>query len=81
MLDIKPENLQYTEFTKDMLRTMIDYFDVFADSEGVLGVEANELGVWVEEPTTKARKFIGKARYSQKDIENMQRAEEDRRKH
>lgn len=72
---------QYAEFTQDMLRTMIEYFDYFADVEGVLSVEVTELGVWVEEPTTKAKKFIGMARYSQRDIENMRRAQADKHKH
>lgn len=66
------------EFTKDMLETMIEYFHFFADSENVLIIEVNELGIWVEEPTTKAKKFIGKARYSQKDLENMRCAKDAR---
>jgi len=81
MLDFNKRTLLSAEFTKDMLKTMVEYFDFFADSEGVLSVEINALGIWVEEPTTKAKKFIGKARCSQRDIENMRRAEEDRCKH
>ncbi|WP_456386069.1 hypothetical protein [Profundibacter sp.] len=80
-LNFKNPPLQYAEFTQDMLRTMIEYFDFFADVEGVLSVEVNELGLWVEEPASKAKKFIGKARYSQKDIRNMRRAQGDRQKH
>ena len=80
-LNFKNITPQYAEFTQDMLRTMIEYFDYFADVEGVLSVEVTELGVWVEEPTTKAKKFIGKARYSQRDIENMRRAQADKHKH
>lgn len=59
-----------------MLQTMVEYFDFFSDFEGVLVVEVNSLGMWVEEPTTKAKKFIGKARYSPKDIEDIRRAED-----
>ena len=61
-----------------MLETMIEYFHFFADSKNVLSVEVNELGIWVEEPTTKTKKFIGKARYSQRDIEHMRRANDAR---
>lgn len=81
MLGFNKQTLLCAEFTKDMLQTVVEYFEFFADSEGVLSVEINALGIWIEEPTTKAKKFIGKARYSQRDIENMQRAEEGRRKH
>ena len=80
-LNFKNITPQYAEFTQDMLRTMIEYFDHFADVEGVLSVEVTELGVWVEEPTTKTKKFIGKARYSLRDIENMRRAQTDKHKH
>lgn len=79
-MSLEEHTLPHAEFTKDMLQTMVEYFDSFADVEGVLVVEVNSLGMWVEEPTSKAKKFIGKARYSQADIKNMRRAKEARRK-
>lgn len=80
MLDSKPQTIQYAEFTRDMLVTMIEYFCFFADAEDVLTIEVNDLGIWVEEPTTKAKKFIGKARHSPKDLANMRHAKDFRRK-
>lgn len=80
MSNFQKQALPNAEFTKDMLQTMVEYFDFFADGEGVLVVEVNGLGIWVEEPQSKAKKFIGKARYSSKDIENMRRTQDARRK-
>lgn len=79
-MNIKEQAPPNAEFTKGMLQTMVEYFDFFADGEGILLVEVNRLGVWIEEPHTRAKKFIGKARYSPKDLENMRRADRARRK-
>ncbi len=74
MFGSEKQTMQVAEFTKDMLTTMVEYFEFFADSEDVLTVEVNHLGIWVEEPSTKTKKYFGKARYSQRDKENIKQA-------
>lgn len=49
------------EFSKDMVETMLNYFDAYAD-EGVLTVEVREGGLWLPNPVTGGRQFLGLAK-------------------
>lgn len=49
------------EFSKDMVETMLTYFDAYADS-GVLTVEVREGGLWLPNPVTGGRQFLGLAK-------------------
>lgn len=78
---ISQPNPYFAEFSKDMLQTLIEFFDVFADEEHVIRVEINIMGIWLEEPQTKTKKFVGKARPSEEERERMRIASENRKKH
>lgn len=49
------------EFTRDMLETVLNFFDAFADEDGVVSIEAREGGLFIE-TTTGHQQFIGLAR-------------------
>lgn len=49
------------EFSRDMVETMLQYFDAYAD-EGVLTVEVREGGLWLPNPVTGGRQFLGLAK-------------------
>lgn len=49
------------EFSRDMVETMLHYFDAYAD-EGVLTVEVREGGLWLPNPITGGRQFLGLAK-------------------
>ena len=78
---ISQPNPYFAEFSKDMLQTLIEFFDVFADDDNVISVEINKLGIWLEEHRTKTKKFVGKARPSAEERERMRIASENRKNH
>lgn len=49
------------EFSRDMVQTMLEYFDAYAD-DGVLTVEIREGGLWLPNPATGGRQFLGLAK-------------------
>lgn len=49
------------EFSRDMVETMLHYFDTYAD-DGVLTVEVREGGLWLPNPVTGGRQFLGLAK-------------------
>lgn len=49
------------EFSRDMVETMLQYFDAYAD-DGVLTVEVREGGLWLPNPVTGGRQFLGLAK-------------------
>lgn len=49
------------EFSKDMVETMNEYFDQYAEN-GVLRIEITERGLWLPNPVTGGRQFLGLAR-------------------
>ncbi|MDP5306642.1 hypothetical protein [Paracoccus spongiarum] len=49
------------EFSRDMVETMLQYFDAYADG-GVLTVEVREGGLWLPNPVTGGRQFLGLAK-------------------
>ncbi|AUH66814.1 hypothetical protein FNJ84_19810 [Paracoccus sp. M683] len=53
--------LTEAEFTKDMVETMLEYFDQYA-VDGVLRVEVTNRGLWLPNPIVPGRQFLGLAR-------------------
>lgn len=60
-LACRKRKLADAEFSRDMVETMLEYFDAYAD-EGVLTVEIREGGLWLPNPTTGGRQFLGLAK-------------------
>jgi hypothetical protein len=81
MIDPEMPNTLVAEFTSDMLHTLVEYFDHFACDEGVISIEVNMMGIWLEDPNTKTKKFVGKARLSEQQKEKMRQAEICRKEH
>ncbi len=81
MLEHEKPNTLVAEFTSDMLDTLVEYFDYFACDDGVISLEVNMMGIWLEDPNTKAKKFVGKARLSERQKQKMQKVINYRNKH
>lgn len=59
----KNKKIADAEFSKDMVETILQYFETYADEEGVLTVEVREHGLWVPNPIPNLpSQFIGLAR-------------------
>lgn len=59
----KNKKLADAEFSKDMVETLLKYFEAYADDEGVLTVQVREHGLWVPNPVPGLPpQFIGLAR-------------------
>ena len=59
----KNKKIADAEFSKDMVETILQYFETYADEEGVLTVEVREHGLWVPNPIPGLpSQFIGLAR-------------------
>jgi hypothetical protein len=56
-----PKNPPVAEFSRDMVETMMTYFEAYAD-EGVLKVEVTSWGLWLPNKVTGGRQFLGLAR-------------------
>lgn|GEM_PF-6997433 len=50
------------EFTRDMVDTLHEYFDQYA-VDGVVTVEVSNRGLWLPNPVTHGRQFLGLARF------------------
>lgn len=60
---LKNKKLADAEFSKDMVETILQYFETYSDDEGVLTVEVREHGLWVPNPVPGLPpQFIGLAR-------------------
>lgn len=53
--------LATAEFSRDMVETMLTYFDAYAE-EGVLKVEVTAWGLWLPNKVTGGRQFLGLAK-------------------
>ncbi|WP_168217607.1 hypothetical protein [Paracoccus liaowanqingii] len=60
-MGIREPKLATAEFSRDMVETMLTYFDAYAD-EGVLKVEVTSWGLWLPNKTTGGRQFLGLAK-------------------
>lgn len=59
----KNKKLADAEFSKDMVETILQYFETYADDDGVLTVEVREHGLWLPHPIPGLPpQFIGLAR-------------------
>lgn len=58
----KQKKLGEAEFSKDMVETMLEYFDTYADAEGVLTVEIRDSGLWLPNGLTGSPQFLGLAK-------------------
>lgn len=58
---IREPRLATAEFSRDMVETMLTYFDAYAD-EGVLAVEVTSWGLWLPNKVTGGRQFLGLAK-------------------
>jgi len=59
----KNKKIADAEFSKDMVETILQYFETYADEDGVLTVEVREHGLWVPNPVSGLPpQFIGLAR-------------------
>ena len=58
---IREPRLATAEFSRDMVETMLTYFDAYAD-EGVLAVEVTNWGLWLPNKVTGGRQFLGLAK-------------------
>jgi hypothetical protein len=59
----KNKKLADAEFSRDMVETILQYFESYADDEGVLTVQVREHGLWVPNPVPGLPpQFIGLAR-------------------
>lgn len=61
-MKLKGQQLGVAEFTKDMVETLIEYFEVYADEEGVLSLEVREGGIFLPPLVGNHRQFLGLAR-------------------
>lgn len=50
------------EFSRDMVDTLQLYFETYA-VEGVVSVEVSDHGLWLPNPVTGGRQFLGLAHY------------------
>lgn len=60
-----PTHLARAEFTIDMVETLATYFNVYA-VDGVVAVEVTSHGLWLPNPHSKTRQFLGLARLPDK---------------
>lgn len=58
---IREPKLATAEFSRDMVETMLTYFDAYAQ-DGVLKVEVTDWGLWLPNTVTGGRQFLGLAR-------------------
>lgn len=61
-LQRKGAHLGTAEFTRDMVETLLEYFDTYADREGVITLEIHEGGIFLPPLFGGARQFLGLAR-------------------
>ncbi|MFN3276813.1 MULTISPECIES: hypothetical protein [Paracoccus] len=61
MKSIREPKLATAEFSRDMVETMLTYFDAYAQ-DGVLKVEVTDWGLWLPNKVTGGRQFLGLAR-------------------
>ncbi|WP_299821164.1 hypothetical protein [uncultured Jannaschia sp.] len=60
MPQTRPEHIVDAEFTRDMVETLSIWFEHYATG-GVVTVEVTTHGLWLRNPYTKARQFLGRA--------------------
>lgn len=61
-LQRKGAHLGTAEFTRDMVETLLEHFDTFADKDGVISLEIREGGIFLPPLIGDHRQFLGLAR-------------------
>ncbi|MDO6670392.1 hypothetical protein Q4511_15855 [Paracoccus sp. 1_MG-2023] len=61
-LKLKGEHLGTAEFTWDMVETLREYFELYADEDGVVSLEVREGGIFLPPLVGDHRQFLGLAR-------------------
>lgn len=62
-MDKKPvKTMAVAEFTRDMVDTLNAYFATY-EQDGVVAVEVSSHGLWLPNPQTGGRQFLGLARF------------------
>lgn len=56
-----PKFLAKAEFSKDMIETLEEYFAAY-EIDGVVSVEVTSEGLWLPNPETGGRQFLGMAK-------------------
>lgn len=64
----KGQHLGTVEFTKDMVETLIEYFTVYADEDGVVTLQVREGGVFLPPVVGDHQQFLGLARMPKQTI-------------
>lgn len=59
--------IKVAEFTRDMVDTLHQYFDAY-EQDGVVSVEVSNHGLWLPNPVTGGRQFLGLARFPEPDV-------------
>lgn len=56
-----PKFLAKAEFSEDMVRTLQEHFEAY-EIDGVVSVEVTSEGLWLPNPETGGRQFLGMAK-------------------
>ena len=59
-----PKLISKAEFTVDMIETLQQYFEAY-EVDGVVEVEVTSEGLWLPNPETGGRQFLGRAKLEQ----------------
>ena len=60
----KPKLFAHAEFSIDMVETLKDHFRDY-EVDGVVSVEVTSEGLWLPNPETGRRQFLGRAKFVQ----------------
>ena len=63
----RPDHIAHAEFTADMVQTLLNYFECYA-VDGIVVVELTSHGLWLPNPHTKTRQFLGLARLADTSV-------------
>ena len=61
---MSPKTIATAEFTADMVATLQNFFDRY-EKDGVVTVEVTNHGLWLPNPDSETRQFLGLARLPQ----------------
>jgi hypothetical protein len=62
-----PVHLADAEFTTDMVETLLTFFQSY-EVDGIVTVEVTSHGLWLPNPHTKTRQFLGLARIPDQSV-------------
>ena len=62
-----PDHIATAEFTADMVETLLTFFQSY-EVDGIVRVEVTSHGLWLPNPHTKTRQFLGLARLPDQSV-------------